>query len=201
MSTAKNVRWVSALKTLNYAIEEVVSAKEIRACANHEHTKNTPQRVVESYGELFSGCFVDPKSVLKTAFSDDYSEMVYINDIQFVSMCMHHFLPFIGKAHFAYIPNKKIVGLSKIPRLIEVYARRPQVQEQLTRQITSEFQRVVQPKGCGLVMEAVHLCMCVRGVRQMTAFTRTSDLRGNFLRRKEVREEFLSGIPRTFKGF
>ena len=201
MSRVDSLPWSEALQRLGMGVEYLVNAKEIRIHTTQDHIRDTPRRVMESFGELFSGCFVDPKSVLKTSFADDYSEMVYINDIQFVSMCKHHLLPFIGKAHFAYIPNKKIVGLSKIPRLIEVYARRPQVQEQLTRQITAEFQRVVQPKGCGLVMEAVHMCMCVRGVKQMTAFTRTSDLRGNFLRRKEVREEFLTGIPRTFKGF
>lgn len=192
--------WVGASKTLEEAIGQMVKVPQIAACINGEHTAKTPERVTKAFGELFSGCWEDPQKVLVTSFSDDYDEMVFVIDISFVSMCAHHFLPFIGVAHFAYIPEKKIVGLSKIPRLVDVFARRPQVQEKLTKEITREFQRVVQPKGCGLVMEAYHLCMAIRGVKKHSAYTKTNDMQGVFRKHPEVRAEFLAGIPKKFRG-
>lgn len=176
------------------AIDNLVNEKDILKVVNKEHISETPRRVVEMYKELFSGCFQDPEEVLKKGFEDTkYNEMVYVNNISFVSVCAHHFCPFFGKAHFAYIPNGKIVGLSKIPRLIKIYAKRPQVQEKLTQEIVDTFDRIIQPKGCGLVMEAEHLCMKIRGVKEETAYTRTTALRGVFMQ-PLARDEFLNGI-------
>lgn len=161
------------------------------------HVKDTPKRVVKAYQEYFEGCKVDPKSVLTTMFVDqDYDEMVEVLDIEFVSYCEHHLVPFLGKVHFAYLPKKKIVGLSKIPRLIDVLAHRPQVQERLSVEIVDTFQEVVQPKGCGVVIEAFHLCMIARGVRKERAYTKTTALRGCF-KKSDVKSEFLNSLPKN----
>lgn len=191
--------WVDAAHSLERAVEKMLDTDELKKVIGGDHTTRTPERVVSAYNDMFAGCFVDPATVLKTSFVDDCDEMVYMNDVEFVSVCAHHWLPFFGKAHFAYIPDKNIVGLSKIPRLIDILSRRPQVQEKLTREITQTFQEIVKPKGCGLVMEAYHLCVSIRGVKNRSAYTRTADVRGIFRERPETKQEFLMGIPHEFK--
>ena len=157
-----------------------------------EHTIDTPRRVVRAYEELMSGVGKDPSAVLSASFSENhYDQMIAVKDIDFVSLCIHHLLPFHGVAHFAYIPDGKVVGLSKIPRMIEILARRPQIQERLTQQIVCVFNETVRPKGCGVILEAYHSCMGLRGVRKPGASMQTTALAGIFLDRPEVKEEFL----------
>jgi len=164
---------------------------------SEEHIKETPTRVTKAFEEYFAGCYQDPNEVLTKGFpSEGYDEMVYVNNIAFVSFCAHHLIPFIGKVHFGYIPKKRIVGLSKIPRLVECYARRPQVQEQMTQQIVDTFQTMIEPHGCGVVIEAFHLCMAIRGVKKEGAYTRTTAIRGCFTR-PEVKSEFLDGVNKN----
>jgi GTP cyclohydrolase IA len=159
-----------------------------------EHIHGTPKRVVAAFKEYFSGVHQDPEEVLRQGFEPGpYDAMIFVKNIGFTSFCAHHLIPFIGKVHFAYLPAQRIVGLSKIPRLIEVYSHRPQVQENLSTQIVDTFMKVVTPHGCGVVIEAVHMCMSVRGVRKEDAVTRTTALRGAFIR-PEVKSEFLDGI-------
>ena len=166
---------------------------EVTTEADAEHIADTPSRVVKAYAELMSGVDYDPASVLKVGFKEAaYNELVSVVDIDFVSLCMHHLLPFYGQAHFAYLPNKYIVGLSKIPRMVEILARRPQIQERLTQQIVDVFQHVVKPRGCGVVVEAWHACAAIRGVRQPNVRMRTTALRGWFLQKPHLKEEFLA---------
>lgn len=162
--------------------------------SDSEHYQSTPTRVVKALSEeMFCGYQQDPESILRVFKEDGYDEMVAVCNVEFVSFCAHHVLPFVGKAHFAYIPNGKIVGLSKIPRLIHAYSRRLQVQERLCGEIVDMFMKQIEPKGCGIVMEAMHTCMSVRGVRQAGAVTKTSALRGVF-KQTEVKSEFLSFV-------
>ena len=160
-----------------------------------EHIAGTPARVVKAYGELLSGVRQDPTTVLACSFSDSTcNEMVTVESIDFISVCIHHLLPFFGQAFFAYIPNGKIVGLSKIPRMIDILARRPQIQERLTNQIADVFMSTVQPLGCGVMMRAWHGCVACRGVQKPNVRMRTTALRGLFLDKPGVKEEFLTGI-------
>lgn len=162
---------------------------------NSEHLKDTPKRFVRGFSELISGVHQDPEAVLKTGFEENhYNQMVAVEQIDFVSVCAHHLLPFHGVVHFAYLPNKKVVGLSKIPRMVEILSRRPQIQEQLTQQIVDTFQKVVQPKGCGCMIEAWHACVGIRGVRKPNTRMRTTALAGLFLTKPSVKEEFLMGV-------
>jgi GTP cyclohydrolase I len=152
----------------------------------------TPSRVEKSLGELTKGYNEDPTMILRGAlFDEDYDEMVIVKDIEMFSLCEHHMLPFFGKVHVAYIPKGKVIGLSKIPRLVEVFARRLQVQERLTRQIADAIQHAIQPQGVGVVIEARHLCMMMRGIEKQHSSTVTSAMVGCF-RQKETRLEFLS---------
>ena len=153
---------------------------------------STPSRVEKSMGFLTKGYNEDPMKILRGAMFDvDYDEMVMVKDIEFYSMCEHHLLPFFGRAHIAYVPNGKVVGLSKIPRIVDVFARRLQVQERLTRQIADTIQEAIKPQGVGVVIEAQHLCMMMRGVEKQRSSTVTSAMVGCF-RQKETRAEFLS---------
>lgn len=200
LPAVKKQSWVDATHSLEKTVGKMLDTDELNKVIGGDHIARTPERVVSAYNDMFAGCFVEPSSVLQITFVDgQYDEMVYVNDIEFVSVCAHHWLPFFGKAHFAYIPDKSIVGLSKIPRLIDILSRRPQVQEKLTREITQTFQEIVKPKGCGLVMEAYHLCVSIRGVKNRSAYTRTADVRGIFRERPETKQEFLMGIPHEFK--
>lgn len=152
----------------------------------------TPERVARSMRFLTRGYRQDPEEVLKKAvFTEAYDEMVLVRDIDIFSMCEHHLLPFFGKAHVAYIPDGKIVGLSKIARVVEIYARRLQVQERLTQQIRDAIQHVLNPKGVAVVIEARHMCMVMRGVEKLNSVTTTSAMSGEFLASPSTRSEFL----------
>jgi len=154
----------------------------------------TPERASKAMQYLTSGYHMDAEKVLKSAlFEESYSEMVIIKDIEIYSLCEHHMLPFFGKAHIAYIPNGKIVGLSKIPRVVDIFARRLQVQERLTDQIVRTIDKVLQPEGVAVVIEASHMCMMMRGVQKQNSVTTTSGFRGAF-ENIETRTEFLKLI-------
>jgi GTP cyclohydrolase IA len=154
--------------------------------------RRTPERVAKSLAWLTSGYSVDISDVVGDAlFAEEHRQMVMVRDIDFYSLCEHHMLPFYGKAHIAYVPNGRIVGLSKIPRIVEVYARRLQVQERLTEQVANAIERALNPLGVGVVLEAVHLCLMMRGVEKQGSKTITSALRGTFRECPMTRDEFL----------
>ena len=156
---------------------------------------DTPERMVKAMQHLTKGYQEDPVKILNEALFDvDYDEMVIVKDIEMFSLCEHHLLPFFGKVHVAYIPNKKVIGLSKIPRLIDIFARRLQVQERLTVQIAESIQNAIQPQGVGVVIEARHLCMMMRGVEKQHSAAVTSSMLGVFRREQETRQEFLALI-------
>jgi GTP cyclohydrolase IA len=158
-----------------------------------EGLKKTPQRVANSLTWLTRGYDMDVRDVVGDAvFSETHSSMVMVRDIELYSLCEHHMLPFFGRAHIAYIPDGKIVGLSKLPRIVDMFARRLQVQERLTEQIAEAVQEVLVPKGVGVVIEAMHLCMMMRGVQKQNSQTVTSAVRGIFRNDARTREEFLS---------
>ena len=157
--------------------------------------QRTPIRVEESLRHLTSGYGQDPAEVLRRgSFKEEYDEMIVVRDIALFSLCEHHLLPFYGKAHVAYIPSGKLVGLSKIPRVVDIFARRLQVQERLTNQIARCIQEVLNPQGVGVVIEALHLCMAMRGVEKQDAITTTSAVFGVFREDRATRSEFLSLI-------
>jgi GTP cyclohydrolase I len=156
---------------------------------------NTPNRVARAYDELLVGYRVDPAALLNGALFDvTYSEMVVVTDIDFYSLCEHHMLPFVGKAHVAYIPDKKVVGLSKIPRIVEVFARRLQIQERMTRQIAETIDALLNPLGVAVVVDGMHMCMSMRGVKKSNARMRTSALLGTFADNPKTRSEFMDHI-------
>lgn len=162
---------------------------------NREGLIKTPLRVAKSFEFLSKGYKENPKEILNDAlFESSNNEMVLVRDIEFYSLCEHHLLPFFGRVHCAYIPDKKVVGLSKIPRLVEVFARRLQIQEQLTEQIADALSDIVGAKGVGVVIEARHLCVEMRGVQKANSTTTTSALRGIFLKNEKTRKEFFSLI-------
>lgn len=162
---------------------------------NREGLQNTPARVARAYDELLIGYQVDPIALLNNALFDvTYSEMVIVTDIDFYSLCEHHMLPFIGKAHVAYIPDKKVVGLSKIPRIVEVFARRLQIQERMTRQIAELIDDLLRPHGVAVVIDGLHMCMAMRGVSKANARMRTSALLGTFAENPKTRSEFMDHI-------
>ena len=155
----------------------------------------TPSRVKRAMEHLTSGYREDPEKLLKGAlFTVSYDEMVIVKDIEMFSMCEHHMLPFFGKVHVAYIPNGRVIGLSKIPRLVELFSRRLQIQERMTTQIAETIQDVIQPQGVGVVIEARHLCMMMRGVEKQHSSTVTSAMFGSFRESQQTRAEFLSLI-------
>jgi GTP cyclohydrolase I len=164
--------------------------------------ERTPHRVARSFRFLTKGYAEDPITILNNALFDvTYDEMVLVKDIDFFSLCEHHLLPFFGRAHVAYIPNGKVVGLSKIPRLVEMFARRLQVQERLTMQIAETIEKVLAPKGVAVVVESVHLCMMMRGVEQQNAFAITSSLKGAFQADSKTRSEFMELIRHRKANF
>jgi GTP cyclohydrolase IA len=161
----------------------------------------TPERMEKSMQFLTRGYTMDATEVLQQALFDvDYDEMVIVKDIEFFSMCEHHLLPFFGKAHIAYVPNGKVIGLSKIPRLIDIFSRRLQIQERLTTQIAETIQKVIQPQGVGVVIEARHLCIMMRGVEKQHSAAVTSSMLGCFRDEQETRTEFLSLIRNRTNG-
>lgn len=167
--------------------------KEIGEDPQREGLLKTPERVAKAMQFLTNGYQLDPDAILESAiFNEDYSEMVIVKDIEVYSMCEHHMLPFFGKAHVAYIPDGKIVGLSKIPRVVDAYARRLQVQERLTLEIRDAVQRTLQPKGVAVVIECAHMCMQMRGVQKQNSVTTTSAFTGLFMTNDATRREFIN---------
>jgi GTP cyclohydrolase I len=189
----------------NFNIETIASTERIKM--NYEEILNlvgedktregllkTPERASKAMKFLTEGYEKDPKQILQSAmFEEDYNEMVIVKDIELYSLCEHHLLPFFGKAHIAYIPNGYIVGLSKIPRIVDVFSRRLQVQERLTEQILDCINNTLNPKGVAVVIEASHMCMMMRGVQKQNSTTTTSGFRGGF-KDTETRNEFLNLI-------
>lgn len=162
-----------------------------------EGLKNTPDRVARMYVELLSGYRQDPVELMNGAIFDvEYDEMVLVRDIEFYSLCEHHLLPFIGRAHVAYLPRDSVVGLSKIPRLVDMFAHRLQVQERMTRQIAQFLQESLKPIGVGVVIEGLHLCATMRGVKKHDARMTTSAMLGYFRKNPATRQEFLENISR-----
>ncbi|HEY5729533.1 MAG TPA: GTP cyclohydrolase I FolE, partial [Anaerolineales bacterium] len=160
-----------------------------------EGMQNTPRRVARMYTELLCGYSIDPQKIVNGAlFNISYDEMVLVRDIEFYSLCEHHMLPFLGRTHVAYIPAGKVIGLSKIPRIVDMYARRLQVQERMTRQIADFLQRTLQPQGVAVVVEALHLCSMMRGVKKHDARMTTSAMHGAFRANLATRQEFLDNI-------
>jgi GTP cyclohydrolase I len=164
--------------------------------------QRTPVRVAKALRFLTEGYGQDPQEILNNAmFEVSYDEMVLVKDVAFYSLCEHHVIPFFGRAHVAYIPNGRVVGLSKIPRLVEMLARRLQVQERLTVQIAETLEEVLRPRGVAVVVEAIHLCMMMRGVEQQNAFAITSSMRGDFKNDSKTRSEFMELIRHTKQSF
>jgi GTP cyclohydrolase I len=162
-----------------------------------EGLRRTPERVARALGFLTKGYAEDPRGVINGAlFTEEYSEMILVKDIDFYSLCEHHILPFVGKAHVAYLPRQRIVGISKIARLVEVFARRLQVQERMTTQIASTISEQLDPLGVAVVLEAEHLCMRMRGVEKQNSTVVTSAMFGTFRERQETRDEFMTLIGR-----
>jgi GTP cyclohydrolase IA len=181
-------------------IEDSVSAilKAVGEDPKREGLLNTPNRVARSYDELLAGYRVDPYKVINSAlFEVDYDEMVIVRDIEFYSLCEHHMLPFIGRAHVAYIPDKKVIGLSKIPRIVDMFSRRLQVQERLTQQIANFLDEALHPHGVAVVVEALHLCSMMRGVKKHDSRMTTSAMLGYFRNNLATRTEFLDNISRS----
>jgi GTP cyclohydrolase I len=172
------------------AVREILAA--IGEDPDREGLLETPDRVARMYAEMFAGLRDDPRQLLKKKFTQKYDEMVLEKDIRFESMCEHHLLPFLGKAHIAYIPNGKIVGLSKLARVVEALSRRPQVQERMTEELADLLMKELNPRGVGVILEASHTCMTIRGVRKRDSVCTTSAMRGGFKDNQSTRAEFMA---------
>jgi GTP cyclohydrolase IA len=183
---------IEAAKKIIYDLLKAVGEDPDR-----EGLKNTPDRVARMYTELLSGYAEEPARIINNAlFHVNYDEMVLVRDIEFYSLCEHHMLPFLGRAHVAYIPAGIVIGLSKIPRIVDMYARRLQIQERMTRQIADFVQETLQPQGVAVVVEAIHLCSMMRGVKKHDARMTTSAMHGSFRANLATRQEFLDNISR-----
>ena len=178
------------IRTIERAVREILVA--IGEDPNREGLRGTPNRVARMYEELFGGMFEDPAKHLVVRFTEQYDEMVILRDIPFYSMCEHHLLPFMGKAHVAYLPRGKVVGVSKLARVVEVCARRPQVQERLTSQIADLLMDKLDAKGAGVIIEAEHTCMIIRGARKPGSVMVTSAMRGLFKTNLATRTEAIN---------
>ncbi len=182
-------------ETVEKAVARILSA--VGEDPQREGLRFTPRRVARMYHELLGGYTTDSAAIINGALFDvKYDEMVIVRDIEFYSLCEHHMLPFIGRAHVAYIPNGKVLGLSKIPRIVDMYARRLQVQERMTRQIADFLRDLLKPQGVAVVVEAMHLCSMMRGVKKHDARMTTSAMHGAFRANLASREEFLANISR-----
>ena len=199
----------SASATLDSTLLETISTQELyrellrRMGEDPERDGllKTPERLEKAMGFLTRGYAMDVTEVLHDALFDvDYDEMVIVKDIELYSQCEHHLLPFFGKAHIAYVPNGKVIGLSKIPRLVDVFARRLQVQERLTREVGEAIQEAINPQGVAVILEAQHLCMMMRGVEKQHSSTVTSAMFGVFKTQLQTRNEFLSLVRRQGSG-
>jgi GTP cyclohydrolase I len=183
-------------------VEEAVKKilEHIGENPNREGLLDTPKRVKKAWEYMCGGYNQDPKQIIQKAlFTSSNDEMVVVKDIEFYSMCEHHMLPIIGKAHVAYIPDGKVVGLSKIPRVVDLFARRLQIQEQLTEQICDAINENLKPKGVAVVIDARHMCMEMRGVEKICSSTVTSALRGLFKKEKKTKDEFMTIISSSFQ--
>jgi GTP cyclohydrolase IA len=174
------------------AVREILLA--VGEDPDREGLSETPDRVARMYAELFSGLHHDPREHLRKTFTQKYDEVVLVKDIEFASLCEHHLLPFTGKAHVAYLPSGKVVGLSKLARVVESVARRPQVQEQMTEELADLIESALQARGVAVIIEAEHTCMTIRGVRKPGSVTTTSAMRGRFRENPATRGELLSLI-------
>ena len=172
------------------AVREILVA--VGEDPDREGLLETPDRVARMYAEVFAGLHLDPAVHLKKTFTQKHDEMVLVKDIEFASCCEHHLLPFIGKAHIAYLPDGKVVGLSKLARVVDAVAKRPQVQERMTEEIADLIMKELHPRGVGVIVEASHSCMTIRGVRKPGAMTITSSMRGGFLIHPPTRAELMS---------
>ena len=185
MSEKKNID----LAKIEKAVSEILAA--VGEDTSREGLLDTPKRVAKMYAELLAGAQSDPKEHLRTVFREDYDEVVLLKDIPFYSICEHHMMPFIGKAHVAYLPDGQILGVSKLARVVDCFARRLQVQERLTVQVADFLMENLKPKGVAVVIEAAHSCMTIRGAREPGAAMVTSALRGIFIRDPKSRSEVL----------
>jgi GTP cyclohydrolase I len=172
------------------AVREILLA--VGEDPDRDGLQETPARVARMYAELFSGLRMDPCEPLRKTFTEKFDEMVLVKDIDFESMCEHHLLPFMGKAHVGYLPNGRIVGLSKLARVVEILSRRPQVQERMTEDLADLLLKELGAKGVGVILEATHTCMTIRGVRKPNSVCTTSAMRGTFRNNQSTRAEFLS---------
>jgi GTP cyclohydrolase IA len=182
--------------TIQDAIRKVLEA--VGENPDREGLKRTPERVARMYEELLAGYRIDPVAMINDAcFEEDYDEMVIVRDIEFYSLCEHHMLPFIGRAHVAYIPKGHVIGLSKIPRIVDMFANRLQVQERMTRQIADFLEHLLHPQGVAVVVEGLHLCSMIRGVKKHDSRMTTSTMLGSFRKNLASRMEFLDNISRS----
>src|SRR5262249_1158284 len=172
------------------AVREILLA--VGEDPDREGLRETPDRVARMYTEMFAGLHKDPREMLAKTFTQKYDEMVLVKDIHFDSICEHHLLPFLGKAHIGYLPNGKIVGLSKIPRVLEVLSRRPQVQERMTEELADLLMHHLNARGVGVILEATHTCMTLRGVRKPGSLCTTSAMRGAFRDNQSTRSELMA---------
>lgn len=161
---------------------------------DREGLRGTPERMARMYEEVFAGLHQDPGESIRTVFTEQYDEVVLVKDIPFASMCEHHLLPFVGKAHTAYLPTGKVLGISKLARAVEVYARRPQVQERLTNQIADLIEEIAAPRGVAVILEATHTCMTIRGIQKPGSSVVTSAMRGLFRSNIATRNELMNLI-------
>jgi len=194
----KNLRNKTNLKPSREEVKEAIKTliKWTGDNPNREGLLGTPDRVIKAYEEFFSGYFVDPREILSKKFKEveGYDEMIVLKDIRLESHCEHHMVPFIGTAHVGYVPKNKVVGLSKLARVVELFSRRLQIQEKLTAQIANAIDEVLQPKGVGVIIEASHLCIATRGIHKSNSKMVTSRMLGIFRENSNTRKEFLNLI-------
>ncbi len=194
MSTTNEPRTPVDKERIVAAVREILTA--VGEDPDREGLRDTPDRVARMYDELFSGMNVDPRTMFSAVFTEKYEEMVVLRDVPFNSMCEHHLMPFEGKAHIAYLPDGKVLGLSKLARVVDVFARRPQVQERLTTQIADIIMKELSALGVAVVLEAVHTCMTCRGVKKPGSVMVTSAIRGACATRSATRAEAMSLLHR-----
>jgi len=192
MPTAEPPGTIPDLGRIQQAVREILLA--VGEDPDREGLRDTPARVARMYAELFSGVGVDPRRLLRKCFIQKYDEIVLVRDISFESVCEHHLLPFLGRAHVAYFPNGRIVGLSKLARVVEVVSRRPQVQERMTEEIADLLMQELDAKGVAVILEASHTCMTIRGVRKPGSICTTSAMRGVFKSNMSSRAELMALI-------